>query len=160
MITMKQLSSPGSPDVEFDAYVPLTAAWSSAGGLLDPPRYVALRDENGYLELKFHPETGILTEVVLAAASGIQVEQGNLDPRSQGPDGLMPYLDPGDNFPAPGDRLVIRAHPDYLYVSFGRDPGQWTGTDPVFFGVAEDQSLTAIAARWTPAERESVLGVR
>ena len=56
------------PDVEFDAYVPLTATWSNAGGLLDPPRYAALRDENGYLELKFHPETGILTEVVLAAA--------------------------------------------------------------------------------------------
>ena len=158
MITMKQLSAPGSPDVEFDAYVPLTAAWSNASGLLAPPRYAALQDENGYLELKFHPETGILTEVVLAAAPGIQVEQRNLDPCSQGPDGLMPYLDPGDNFPAPGDRLVIRAYPDYLYVSFGRDPGQWTGTDPLLFGVAEDQSLTAIAARWTPAERESVLG--
>jgi hypothetical protein len=94
----------------------------------------------------------------LAAAPGIQVEQGNLAPRLQGPDGLMPYLDPGDDFPAPGDRLVIRAHPDYLYVSFGRDPGQWSGTDPVIFGVAGDQSLAAIAARWTPAERESVLG--
>lgn len=160
MITMKQLSSPGSPDVEFDAYVPLTAAWSNASGLLDPPRYAALRDENGYLELKFHPSTGILTEVVLTAAPGIQVEQGNLGPRGQEPNGLMPYLDPGDSFPASGDRLVIRAHPDYLYVSFGRDPSQWTGTDPVIFGVAEDQSLTAIAARWTPAERESVLGVR
>jgi hypothetical protein len=32
----------------------------------------------------------------------------------------MPYLGAGDNFPAPGDRLAIRAHPDYLYVSFGR----------------------------------------
>lgn len=158
MITMKQFGPPGSPDVEFDAYVPLTAAWSTASGLLDPPRYAALRDDNGYLELKFHPETGILTEVVLAAAPGIQVEQQNLAPRLQGPDGLMPYLDPGADFPAPGDRLVIRAHPDYLYVSFGRDPGQWTGTAPVIFGVAEDQSLTAIAARWTPAERESVLG--
>jgi hypothetical protein len=158
VITMKQLSPPGHPDVEFDAYVPLTATWSNASGLLDPPRYTALQDENGYLELKFHPETGILTEAVLVAAPGIQAEQGNLGPRSQGPDGLMPYLDPGDNFPAAGHRLVIRAHPDYLYVSFGRDPGQWTGTDPVIFGIAEDQSLTAIAARWTPAERESVLG--
>lgn len=158
MITMKQLSSPGSPDVEFDAYVPLTATWNNADGLLDPPRYAALRDENGYLELKFHPETGILTEVVLAAAPGIQVKQRNLGPRAQGPDGLMPCLGPSDDFPAPGDRLVIRAHPDYLYVSFGRDPGRWAGTDPVIFGVAEDQSLTAIAARWTPTERQSVLG--
>lgn len=72
----------------------------------------------------------------------------------------MPYLDPSDNFPAPGNRLVIRAHPNCLYISFGRDPGRWAGTDPVIFGVAEDQSLTAIAARWTPAEREAVLGVR
>ena len=53
---------------------------------------------------------------------------------------------------------MIRAHPDYLYVSFGRDPGQWAETAPVIFGIAEDQSLTAIAARWTPHERESVLG--
>lgn len=158
MITMRQLSSLGSPDVEFDAYVPLTAAWGNASGLLDPPRYAALRDENGYLELKFHPTAGILTEVVLAAAPGIQVEQGNLDPRSAGPEGLMPYLDPGDSFPAPGDRLVVRAHMDYLYVSFGRDPCLWTGIDPVIFGVAEDHSLTAIAARWTPAERAAVLG--
>src|SRR6202007_869866 len=116
------LRPPGAQAFEADAYVPPTATWSNAGGLLDPPRYAALRDENGYLELKFHPETGILTEVVLAAAPGIQVGQGTLDPRSQGPAGLLPYLDRGDNFPAPGDRLVIRAHPDYLYVSFGRDP--------------------------------------
>ena len=158
MITMRRLSPPGSPDVEFDAYVPLTATWTNAGGLLDPPRYAALRDENGYLELKFHPETGILTGVVLAAAPGIQVERGNLDPRSQVPDSLVPYLDPGDNFPAPGDRLVFRAHPDYLYVSFGHKPAQWAGADPVVIGIARDQSLTAIAARWTPAERQSVLG--
>jgi hypothetical protein len=158
LITMRQLSSPESPDVEFDAYVPLTAAWGNASGLLDPPRYAALRDQNGYLELKFHPATGILVEVVLAAAPGMQVEQENLAPRSMRPDGLMPYLDPGDSFPAPGDGLVIRAHPDYLYVSFGRDPGLWTGADPVIFGVAGNQSLTAIAARWTPDQRESVLG--
>jgi hypothetical protein len=158
VITMKQLGPPGSPNVEFDAYVPLTATWDSASGLLDPPRYAALRDGNGYLELKFHPETGVLTEVVLAAAPGIQVDREDLGPRNQGPYGLMPYLGPGDDFPAPGDQLVIRAHPDYLYVSFGREPGQWAGTGPVLFGIAEDQTLTAIAVRWTPAERETVLG--
>lgn len=158
MITMRQISSPGSADVEFDGYVPLTATWGNASGLLDAPRYAALRDENGYLELRFHPAEGILTEVVLAAAPGIEVEQGNLDPRIHGPDGLMPYLDPSDSFPGPGDQLVIRAHPDYLYVSFGRDPRLWAGTDPVIFGIANDHSLKAIAARWTPAERASVLG--
>ncbi len=55
----------------------------------------------------------------------------------------MPNLVPGDSFPAPGDRLVVRAHPDYLYVSFGRNPGQWAEAGPVIFGIAEDQSLSA-----------------
>jgi hypothetical protein len=160
VITMRQVSSPGQVDVEFDEYVPLTAAWRSAGGLLDPPRYVELRDENGYLELKFHPDTGILIEAVLAAATGIQVERGTLAPHSQEPDGLMPYLGPAEAFPRPGDRLVIKAYPDYLYVSFGEKPVQWTGSDPVIFGLTGDQTLTAIAARWTDAERESVLAAR
>lgn len=155
---MRQSNSPGSPEVEFDAYVPLTATWSIANALLDPPRLTALQDENGYLELKFHPDTGILAEVVLAAAPRIHVEQGNLDPRTQGPADLIPYLDPRDDFPAPEDRLVIRAYQDYLYVSFGHDPGRWAGTDPVIFGLAEDETLTAIATRWTGADRESVLG--
>ncbi|HEX7160824.1 MAG TPA: hypothetical protein VF223_06245 [Trebonia sp.] len=69
----------------------------------------------------------------------------------------MPFLHPGDAFPGPGHQLVIKAYPDYLYVCFGRDPGRWAGPGPVIFGLAEDQSLTAISARWTGAERESVL---
>lgn len=158
MITMRQSSSPGSPDVEFDAYVPLTATWSIANALLDPPRLTALQDENGYLELKFHPDTGILVEVVLASAPGIHVEQGRLDPRIQASADLMPHLDSSDNFPAPGDRLVIRAYQDYLYISFGRDLGQWAGTDPLIFGVDGEQRLTAIAVRWTGTDRKSVLG--
>ena len=56
--------------------------------------------------------------------------------------------------------LVIKAYPDYLYVCFGPDPGQWADGGPVLFGLAEDQSLTAISARWTSAERESVLAGR
>ena len=72
----------------------------------------------------------------------------------------MPFLDPGDAFPALGHQLGIKAYPDYLYVSFGRDPGQRTGQGPVIFGLAEDQNLTAIPARWTGAARESVLAGR
>lgn len=102
MITMRQVSSLGSAVAVFDGYVPLTATWSSAGGLLDPPRYIELQDVNGYLELKFHPHTGILVEAVLAAAPGIQAGQGNLAPRIGGPAGLMPFLDPGDAFPRLG----------------------------------------------------------
>lgn len=69
----------------------------------------------------------------------------------------MPYLDPGETFPWTGNRLAIKAYPDYLYVSFGRDPDQWAGAGPVIFGLTMDRSLTAIAARWTTAEQESVL---
>ena len=59
--------------------------------------YVEWQDTNGYLELKFHPHTGILVEVVLAPAPGIQAEEGNLAPRIDGPVGLMPFLDPGSS---------------------------------------------------------------
>jgi hypothetical protein len=157
---MRQVVSPGSAVAVFDGYVPLTATWPSAGGLLDPPRYVRQQGANGYLELKFHPHTGILIEVVLAAAPGIQAEQENLAPRTGGPTGLMPVLDPGDTLPSLGHRLAVKAHPDYLYVCFGNEPGQWAGAGPVIFGLAQDQGLTAIAARWPDAERESVLAGR
>lgn len=102
MITMKQLSSPGSPDVEFDAYVPLTAAWSSASGLLDPPRYAALRDENGYRELKFHPETGILTEVVLAAAPESRSSSRTSAPAARNPTASCPTSTPVTTSRLPG----------------------------------------------------------
>jgi hypothetical protein len=157
VITVRQVSSPGSVDVEFDGYVPLTATWSTAGGLLDSPRYVELRSENGYLELKFHPHTGILIEAVLAAAPGMEIEQQALAPRNQGSDSPMPYLAPEETFPWAGTRLAIKAYLDYLYVSFGRDPEQWVGPGPVIFGLTEDQGLTAIAAQWTSAERHTVL---
>jgi hypothetical protein len=41
---------------------------------------------------------------------------------------------------------------------FGRDQGQWAGTDSVFFSVAEEDTFTAIAVRRTSAERQSILG--
>jgi hypothetical protein len=157
VIPMRQAGSPGSAVAVFDGYVPLTATWPGVGGLLDAPRCVRLQDANGYLELKFHPHTGILVEVVLAAAPGIRNEQGNLAPRISGPAGLMPFLDPADALPGLGHQLVIKAYPDYLCVCFGSDPGQWAGPGPVLFGLADDQRLTAIAAPWTGAERESVL---
>lgn len=157
---MRQAGSPGPADVEFDLYVPFTATWRAAGGLLDPPRYAGLRGESGYLELRFHPHTGILTEAVLAAAPGILAEQRALAPRSRESDGLMPCLGPGETFPRPGDRLVIKAYPDYLYVCFGPGPVRWAGPDPVLFGLTAGETLTAIAAQWTGAERELVLAGR
>jgi hypothetical protein len=48
--------------------------------VLESPVYVVWRDENGYLELKFHPSTGILIEVVLTSASGLIVEEMSLSP--------------------------------------------------------------------------------
>jgi hypothetical protein len=157
MITMRQIGGLGSVNVDFNEYVPLTVTWSSARELLEPPRYVELRNENGYLEFKFHPSTGILIEVVLAAAPGIQVVQGSLSPRNSGEDYLMPFLDSGGTLGETEHTLVVRAYSDYLYVSFGHDPDQWVGSGPVLFGLAENQSLAAICAKWTGSERESVL---
>jgi hypothetical protein len=157
VISMRQVTALESVNVDFNEYVPLTATWSSASGLLEPPRYVELRDGNGYLEFKFHPSTGILIEVVLAAAPGIQVEQGSLSPRNSEDVNLMPFLDSGDTFPETRNTLIVKAYSDYLYVSFGHDPDQWVGSGPVLFGVAEKQNLAAICARWTGSERESVL---
>jgi hypothetical protein len=157
MITMRQVKAFGSVNVDFNEYVPLTVTWSSAGELLEPPRYVELRNGNGYLELKFHPSTGMLIEVVLAAAPGMQVVQGSLSPRNSEEVDLMPFLDSEDTLGETEHPLVVRAYSDYLYVSFGHDPEQWVGSGPVLFGLAEKQSLAAICARWTGSERESVL---
>jgi len=157
MITMRQVKALGSVNVDFNEYVPLTVTWSSAGELLEPPRYVELRNGNGYLELKFHPATGMLIEVVLAAAPGMQVVQGSLSPRNSEEVDLMPFLDSEDTLGETEHPLVVRAYSDYLYVSFGHDPEQWVGSGPVLFGLAEKQSLAAICARWTGSERESVL---
>jgi len=157
VITMRQVKASGSINVDFNEYVPLTITWSGASGLLERPRYVELRDGNGYLEFKFHPSTGILIEVVLAAAPGIEVEQGSLSPRSSEDVDLMPFFDSGDTLHETGRPLIIKAYSDYLYVSFGHDPDQWVGSGPVLFGLTEEQSLAAVCARWTGSERESVV---
>ena len=157
MISLRQVVAPESVDVDFNEYVPLTITWSSASSVLQPPRYVELQGENGYLELKFHPSSGILIEVVLAAASEIQVEQTNLAPENSKDANLMPFLDPGDTVRETGESPVVKAYSDYLCVSFGPDPDHWVGSDPVLFGLTGEQSLTAICTRWTSSERESVL---
>lgn len=157
MIIMRQVEALEPVNVDFDEYVPLTLTWSSARGVLEPPRYVELQDENGYLEFKFHPSTGILIEVVLAAAAGIRIEEANLSPRNSGKIDLMPFLDSGHTLRETDFPLVIKAYLDYLCISFGPDPDQWVGSGPVLFGLAAGQSLAAICARWTGAERESVL---
>jgi len=157
MISMRQVKTLGSVNVDFNEYVPLTITWSSASGLLETPRYVELRNQNGYMEFKFHPYTGILVEVVLAAAPGIQVEQGSLSPRNSEEVNLMPFLDSEDTLRETGRPLIIRAYSDCLYVSFGHDPDQWVGSGPVLFGVTERHNLVAICARWTGSEREAVL---
>ena len=157
MITMRQVKALESVNVDFDEYVPLTITWSNANTVLETPRYVEVRDQNGYLEFKFHPSTGILIEVVLAAAPGVRVELVNLSPCNSEDVDLMPFLDSGDAARETSRSLVIKAYPDYLYVSFGPDPDQWVGSGPVLFGLAEKRSLTAICARWTGSERDSVL---
>jgi hypothetical protein len=157
VISMRQVEELEPVNIDFNEYVPLTITWSSASGLLDPPRYVELRSGNSYLELKFHPSTGILIEVVLAAASEIQVEQTNLSPENSNQANLMPFLDFGDTVREAGESPSVNAYPDYLCVSFGPDPDHWVGADPVLFGLARGRGLAAICARWTSSERESVL---
>ena len=157
MISLRQVEVVESVNVDFSEYVPLTITWSSASQVLEPPRYVELRGGNAYLELKFHPDSGILIEVVLVAAAEIQVEQRNLSPGNSKDTNLMPFLDFGDTIGETGGLPVVKAYPDYLCVSFGPDPDHWVGSDPVLFGLTAEQSLTAICARWTSSERESVL---
>jgi hypothetical protein len=154
---MRQVESLESVNVDFNEYVPLTITWSSASEVLEPPRYVELQGVNGYLELKFHRFSGILIEVVLAAAPEIRVEQANLSPGNSEGANLMPFLDSSDTVRKTEESPVIKAYPDYLCVSFGPDPDHWVGSDPVLFGLAGEQSLVAICARWTSSDRESVL---
>ena len=98
-----------------------------------------------------------MIEVVLAAASEIQVEQTNLSPGNSKDANLMPFLDSGDTVHETGGSPAVKAYSDYLCVSFGPDPDHWVGSDPVLFGLAGEQNLAAICARWTSSERESVL---
>jgi len=160
VIIMRQVEIVEPVNVEYDEYVPLTITWRNASEVLESPVYVVWRDENGYLEFKFHPSTGILVEVVLAAASGLIVEQMSLSPISSEDARLMPFLDSIDSVPETGSPLVIKAYQDYLYVSFGPDADRWSGSGPVLFGLAGPQGLAAICARWTASERESVLAGR
>ena len=160
MISMRQAEALGTVNVDFDEYVPLTITWSSSSRMLEAPMYVALQDVNGYLEFKFDPFTGILIEVVLAAARVIQVERDNLSPGNSEDASLMPFLDSGDATCEMRGPLVIRAYADYLYISFGPDPDQWVGSGPVLFGLARKQSFAAICASWTASERASVLAGR
>jgi hypothetical protein len=157
VISLRQVEALESVNVDFNEYVPLTIAWSSASEVLEPPRYVELRGENGYLELKFHPSSGILIEVVLAAASEIQIEQTNLSPGNSKDANLMPFLDSGDTVCEMKELPVVKAYSDYLCVSLGPDPDHWVGSDPVLFGLSGEQSLAAVCARWTSSERETVL---
>lgn len=157
MIIMRQVEIVEPVSIEYNEYVPFTVTWRNASEVLESPVYVVRRNENGYLEFKFHPSTGILIEVVLAAASGLIVEQMSLSPLSSEDAGLMPFLDSIDSVPETGSPLVIKAYPDYLYVSFGPDADRWVGSGPFLFGLAGEQSLAAICARWTGSERESVL---
>jgi hypothetical protein len=157
MITMRQVEALESVNVEFNEYVPLTITWSSASTVLEPPRYVELRDGNGYLEFKFHPLTGMLVEVVLAAARVIQVEQIDLSPNNSEEINLMPFLDSDDKICETWHPLVIKAYSDYLYVSFGPDPDQWVGSSPVLFGRDREQRFVAICASWTASEQVSVV---
>jgi hypothetical protein len=157
VIIMRQVEIVEPVSIEYNEYVPFTVTWRNASEVLESPVYVVRRNENGYLEFKFHPSTGILIEVVLAAASGLIVEQMSLSPLSSEDAGLMPFLDSIDSVPETGSPLVIKAYPDYLYVSFGPDADRWVGSGPFLFGLAGEQSLAAICARWTGSERESVL---
>jgi hypothetical protein len=157
VITMRQVDALESVNVDFNEYVPLTITWSSASEVLEPPRYVELQGENGYVELKFHPSSGILIEVVLAAASKIQFSQANLSPENSKDANFMPFLDSGDTVRETKVLPAVKAYLDYLCVSFGPDPDHWVGSDPVLFGLAGEQSLAAVCARWTSSEREAVL---
>jgi hypothetical protein len=157
VIGMRQVEALESVNVDFNEYVPLTITWSSASEVLEAPRYVELQGVNSYLELKFHPSSGILIEVVLASASEIHVEQTNLSPGNSKDANLIPFLEPGGTVDETGGSPVVKAYSDYLCVSFGPGPDHWVGSDPVLFGVAGEQRLAAICARWTRSERESVL---
>lgn len=158
MISLRQVEAVESVNVDFNEYVPLTITWSSASEVLEPPRYFELRGGNGYLELKFHPASGILIEVVLVSAAEIQIEQRNPSPGNSKDTNLMPFLDSSDTIRETEGLPIVKAYPDYLCVSFRPDPDHWVGSDPVLFGLTAEQSLTAICARWTSSERELVLG--
>jgi len=143
------------PDlVEFDPYVPVTVRWSAAFTLGQRPTYRRARSDVGLVELKFHPASGELIELVVVSVRHWRSSES-----------LWTFVsDPEGGFPActtdPQELGLLSAvaHPNAMLVQFGlADVRSWTSSGPISFGWGLDDSLVAFSAAWTTAERGRVL---
>ncbi|ATM24817.1 hypothetical protein SMD44_p20034 (plasmid) [Streptomyces alboflavus] len=121
-----------APLIEIDEYVPLTLQWPSYFSLDATPESWMVGVGESLVEIKTCPATGVLVEIILVDAKGVQQEEGGIT--------IPPDFDQG--FPILGieepekhQEGEIHSYADGLKVLFMKAPvSRIIGDGGVFFG--------------------------
>ena len=144
------------PAVEFDPYTPVTVTWPKYWQLLDTPLLVRFIDGDDLLEVKFHPGSGELLEIVLVNAPAIHLVDDTFSPETR-PESVMVRVDPAA-WARTHEFLRTYAFQDRLVVFLSReDSVRWYGIGGVLFGADSSGSLAALGISWGEQDRQSVL---
>ena len=147
------------PDVEFDAYIPITVYWPRSAALLDPPKYLRFRQGRNLLELKFHPKAGDLLELVLVSAPEARAVDETLGSVIGADEGVAPTIDPASANSADGACLTIAIYEDCLKLVLESEASviRWIGSKLIAFGLTSDSVVSEIRIMLNPTQRSSVL---
>jgi hypothetical protein len=163
MLHVAELSDVDSgPEFEFDYDVPLTVTWNSYRRLLDRPAYAFLRTGPNLVEVKMHPDTGELVELIVVSGE-YEYSGGPGRPDAPGSGSpCVPRIDlqrMGSNSKGDVDGVSIVIHDDGVSVIFGAAASQWVdGGQKVAFGLTDFGGLVGIFLHLDGPEREELLG--
>lgn len=158
MIEVCYLADAVAADVEFDEYVPVTITWPGAYRLLDPPLYVRYSGLGRLLQLKFHPESRRLIELVLVSASGLRRVHESLNLPAVGATAMARWSDSAGEVAGEGGPPALTAFDDCLVLGISAvPPERWVGTEPVVFGLDRADQVTAISVGWGASGRDLVV---
>lgn len=147
-------------EIEFDDYVPATITWAGAHRLLDEPAYVTYRGEAALLELKFHPRSGHLLELVLVRVQVSEVIAGRLEPISVD-ELLAPCWSPAGSSVDVNAAMSVVAYDDFLLIQLAAEaPSMWVRSGQAIFGKGASDAVVAFCIPWDSDSRESFLEAR
>ncbi|TDD17599.1 hypothetical protein E1218_27535 [Kribbella turkmenica] len=153
-----QLDHPPLIETVFDEYVPVTITWPDYHKLLDIPLYVRYEGAGGLLEMKFHPDSSRLIEVVLVNAPGVRREHRCLYPAATHVAVTACLSARSGGLPGLFGKLEVTAFDDYMVLAVeSAPPLSWVGTAPVLFGLGESRQVVALCVQWEPSARDLVL---